>query len=231
MTTSRRRTRAARALRAPLAIAALAAALAAPRPAHADDPIADAPAAPPAPAAAPLHPDLGAIATQVDLDERTRLEIQILAGVNGARAQHGLPPLILDDRLVAAAREHAVDMAYRNHCRHTGTDGTTVRDRIRRHGYPHNNWAGENILCARRTADAALGWWLSSAPHRANILHGHFTHIGVGASMHGTYGPDMALVFAAGDEATVEPGVYRAFREGATTAWIAATREPDRRPD
>lgn len=231
MSTSRRRVRAASARRAPFAIAALTALAAffAPHPAHAEDTAVTGPVAPAvAPPPAPLHPDLAAIAAQPDLDSRTRLEVQILAGVNDARAQHGLPPLILDDRLVAAAREHAVDMAYRNHCRHTGTDGTSVRARLRRNGYPYNNWAGENILCARQTADAALGWWLASAPHRRNILHGNFTHIGVGVSMYGAYGPDMALVFAAGDANTAEPGVYRAFREGATAAWIGGTREPDR---
>jgi len=230
MSTSRRRVCAASARRAPFAIAVLTA-LAAffhPSPVQADTNATD-PAAPAvAPAPAPLHPDLAAIAAQPDLDGRTRLEIQILAGVNGARAQHGLPPLILDDRLVAAARQHAVDMAHRGYCRHTGSDGTTVRDRLQRNGYPYNNWAGENILCARHTAEAALGWWLSSSPHRKNILHGHFTHIGVGVSMYGQYGPDMTLVFAAGDPATREPGVYRAFREGATAAWIGATREQDR---
>ena len=179
---------------------------------------------------APPPPDLAAVLAHPDLDARTRLELEILQGVNGARAERGLPPLRLDDRLVAAAREHAVDMAYRNHCRHRGTDGTRARDRMRRNGYPYNNWAGENILCARHTADAALGWWLGSGPHRRNILHSHYTHIGVGVSMHGTYGPDMVLVFAAGDTRTDEPDAFKSFREGWVADWIAASREPASRP-
>jgi uncharacterized protein YkwD len=181
-------------------------------------------------AESPPRPDLAAVIAHPDLDARTRLELQILKRINGVRAERGLAPLKLDDRLVAAAREHAVDMAYRNHCRHRGTDGTRARDRIRRNGYPYNNWAGENILCARRSAEAALGWWMNSGPHRRNILHGHFTHIGVGVSMHGTWGPDMALVFAAGDENTVEPDAFKSFREGWVSDWIAASREPEARP-
>jgi uncharacterized protein YkwD len=186
--------------------------------------------APPAKVSMPdqsSQPDLGAVIAQPDLDARTRLEMEILGRINGIRAEHGLPALKLDDRLVAAAREHAVDMAARNFCRHNGSDGTQVRDRLRRNGYPYNNWAGENILCGRKSADAALGWWMNSAPHRRNILHGHFTHIGVGVSMHGSWGPDMTLTFAAGDANTAEPGVFRSFREGKVGEWISKTREPE----
>ena len=184
----------------------------------------------PAPPAAWTAPDLGAVLANPDYDDRTRLELEILQRVNGVRAERGLGPLQLDDRLVAAARQHAVDMAYRNFCRHRGSDGSLARDRLRRNGYPFNNWAGENILCARRTADAALKWWMNSAPHRANILHGHFTHIGVGVSMLGTYGPDMVLTFAAGDGQTVLPGAFAALRDGNVAGWVASTREPEQRP-
>ncbi len=189
---------------------------------------AEAPAAaiePASPPAAPPAPDLGAVIAHPDLDARTRLEMEILGRVNAIRAEHGLHALRLDNRLVAAAREHAVDMAHRNFCRHTGSDGTQSRDRMRRNGYPYNNWAGENILCSRDTAEAALGWWMNSTPHRKNLLHGHFTHIGVGVSMHGRWGPDMTLVFAAGDDRTEEPDVFKSFREGRVADWIAATRE------
>lgn len=187
-------------------------------PLHADDAQAPAPASVPDPLAAAAHPEM---------DARTRLELKVLAGVNAQRTARGLAPLKLDDRLVAAARQHAVDMAYRHHCRHWGTDGSSVRARIKRNGYHHDNWAGENILCGRRTAEAALAWWMNSGAHRANILHGHYTHIGVGISMHGSTGPDMALVFASGESETDEPGAYEALRTNSVAAWIAATCEPD----
>lgn len=178
-------------------------------------------------APAPAAPDLGAAAAHPELDARSRLELQVLAGVNAQRAARGIAPLILDDRLVAAARQHAVDMAYRHHCSHWGRDGSSVRMRIRRNGYGHDNWAGENILCSRRSAEAALGWWMGSGPHRANILNPNYRHIGVGISMHGSSGPDMALVFASGEENTVEPGVFEALRTNRVADWVAATREPD----
>ena len=77
-----------------------------------------------------------------------------------------------------------------------GRDGSKARDRMRRNGYPYNNWAGENIICSRRSAEAMVQWWLNSPPHRRNILHGHFRHIGVGVSMNGQWGADGVLVFA-----------------------------------
>jgi len=177
------------------------------------------------PDAPPAMPDLAAVAADPALDARSRLELEVLNLVNQARAQHGLPPLILDNRLVAAAREHAVDMAGGHFCRHQGRDGTKARDRMRRNGYPYNNWAGENIICSRRSAEAMVQWWLHSPPHRHNILHARFSHIGVGVSMHGQYGPDAVLDFAAGADQTAEADVFKAFREGRLADWIAATGE------
>jgi uncharacterized protein YkwD len=120
--------------------------------------------------------------------------------INEARAKAGLPPLILDDRLVAAAREHSADMAQSGRCRHKGSDGSLARQRIVAHGYPANNWTGENIKCSTATPQAALRWWLRSSPHRRNILHRHYTHIGVGVDPNGPWGPDWTLNFAAGSD-------------------------------
>ena len=177
---------------------------------------AEAPAAP---------PELGAVTADPGLDDRSRMELAVLSLVNQARAQHGLQPLALDNRLVAAAREHAVDMAGGRFCRHNGRDGSKARDRMRRNGYPYNNWAGENIICSRRSPEAMVQWWLNSPPHRRNILHGHFRHIGVGVSMNGQWGADGVLVLASGADETMEPDVFKAFREGRVADWVAATSE------
>jgi uncharacterized protein YkwD len=206
-------------------------------PSGSEAPPASAEAAPPPEAAVPdaappasevpasASPDPAAVAADPGLDDRSRMELAVLALVNQARAQHGLPPLTLDNRLVAAAREHAVDMARGRFCRHNGRDGSKARDRMRRNGYPYNNWAGENIICSRRSAEAMVQWWLNSPPHRRNILHGHFRHIGVGVSMNGQWGADGVLVFAAGADETMEADVFKAFREGRLADWVAATGE------
>jgi uncharacterized protein YkwD len=155
--------------------------------------------------ASPAPPTIDALLQSPDLDPRLRLELEVFQLITQSRAEAGLPPLQLDSRLIAAAREHSTDMARGGFCRHGGSDGSSSHGRIARHGYPHNNWVGENIICARRTAAAAMKWWLGSGPHRRNILHRHYTHIGIGVDPNGTYGPDWTLTFAAGAADTVSP--------------------------
>jgi uncharacterized protein YkwD len=141
---------------------------------------------------------------ELSAEDRVRLELYQL--ITQYRAEHGLPPLALDDRLNASATEHSVDMAVNRYCRHNGTDGSSSRTRMNRHGYPYNNWAGENIVCGKKSPEAALTWWRNSTPHRRNLLHGHFTHIGIGYAPNGPWGPQWTLNFAAGAADTVVPG-------------------------
>jgi uncharacterized protein YkwD len=147
--------------------------------------------------AALANPELGADAHQI-------LELYRL--INAARAEHGLYPLLLDARLVGAAQEHASKMSHAYFCRHTGPDGASARGRMAANGYHYNNWAGENILCSRWRPDEALRWWLGSPPHRRNLLHSHFTHLGIGYDPAGRFGPNWVLNFAAGEANTVELG-------------------------
>jgi uncharacterized protein YkwD len=151
------------------------------------------------------EPDIGAALASPDLDPGMRARLEVYELVNEARADAGLPPYRLDARLMSSAQEHSADMASGAGCRHRGSDGSSSRSRIRRHGYPHGNWAGENIVCSRRTPFAAVGWWLASGPHRRNLLHGHYTHIGVGYAPNGPYGPMWTLNFGAGAADTVHP--------------------------
>jgi uncharacterized protein YkwD len=137
------------------------------------------------------------------LGEDSRRVVELFKLVNQARAEHGLYPLRLDARLVGSAQAHASNMAHARYCRHSGLDGSSAKSRIRANGYAHNNWAGENIICSRWTPQDAMSWWLNSGPHRRNILHGHFTHIGVGYDPAGQYGPAWVLNFAAGAPDTV----------------------------
>lgn len=163
-------------------------------------PAAEAPAAPPDTAA-----QIDALLGRPELDPTLRMQLDLYKMINQRRAEKGLPPLALDERLEASAGEHAADMAAGRYCRHNGRDGSTSRARIRKHGYPFNNWAGENIICSRRTPEAAMAWWMNSGPHRRNILHRHFTHIGIGVDPNGPHGPMWTLNFGAGASDTVPP--------------------------
>jgi uncharacterized protein YkwD len=112
-------------------------------------------------------------------------ERAILEGTNAARVKAGLKPLTLDARLTAAARLHAREMADLDYFSHTSpTKGLeTPSDRV--HAAGSLDWgAGENIAFNEETANAVGGTlmqqWLSSPPHRKNILDATDTHIGIG---------------------------------------------------
>jgi len=66
---------------------------------------------------------------------------KFLAAINAVRARGAMcappaPPVNYDNRLEAAARAHAQDMAYHKFLNHTGSDGSNFLQRIERYGYP-----------------------------------------------------------------------------------------------
>lgn len=169
-------------------------------------------------AAVPLRAEAGGLAetqrTAIDeltadpaFDPAMRQRLVLARLINQTRTSAGLPALIIDARLMTAAQAHSHDMKATGRCSHGGSDGSTTRQRIRAAGYAHDNWAGENILCSTRGPEEALGWWLASAPHRRNLLHAHYAHVGVGYDPDGPYGPMWTLVFASGERITVMPRI------------------------
>jgi len=110
---------------------------------------------------------------------RSDYETAVIALVNSARAAHGLPSLTPQTQLTAAAREHNFDMACNNFASHTGSDGSTLRERVGRQGYTFS-WIGENYYVGHVDPQSAFSWWMNSTPHRDNILNVHYSQIGVG---------------------------------------------------
>ena len=107
----------------------------------------------------------------------------MIDAVNGQRRARGLPPYQVDEQLAAIARAHVQDMIARGYFSHTTPEGKTLRDRLREQGI-EVHWAGENIQRNARPASEAVqfafNWFMESEPHRKNILHSHYTRIGVG---------------------------------------------------
>jgi uncharacterized protein YkwD len=93
---------------------------------------------------------------------------QVVDLVNAERADAGCPALTVDDRLVAAAEAHAVDMVARQYFDHTSPDGSTPSSRSAAAGYPGP--VAENIATGYSTAAAVVEGWMDSPGHRANIL-------------------------------------------------------------
>lgn len=117
---------------------------------------------PPPPGAAPVNPE----------EVRERL----VEAHDQARARAGLGPLAPDVRLEAAARRHARDMATRHRMTHRGSDGSTPFQRMEAASYRYRR-AAENIASGEFTLETLMRGWMTSPPHRRNIL-GPYTQIG-----------------------------------------------------
>lgn len=98
--------------------------------------------------------------------------------VNLERANAGLGALSFDNRLQAAARAHAHDMASNGCFSHNSCDGGVWSERI--YSYYPLAGIGENIAAGYSTAAAVVAGWMDSAGHRANILNPDWLGIGVG---------------------------------------------------
>ncbi|KAA5830112.1 CAP domain-containing protein [Saccharopolyspora hirsuta] len=115
---------------------------------------------------------------------RARTEDKVVQLVNAERAKRRLHPLTIDERLRRAARWHSADMARRGFFAHQATRGPSPFERMLAAGFEEPG--GENIAAGQQTPAAVVRAWMQSIPHRANILHAEFQHIGVGVHI----GPD-----------------------------------------
>ncbi|HZG92233.1 MAG TPA: CAP domain-containing protein [Pseudonocardia sp.] len=120
---------------------------------------------------------------------------EVVAATNAERARHGLRALTVDVRLTAAAQAHSEDMVRRAFFAHHNPDGAQVWDRALAAGY-HYRKVAENIAAGQRTAAEVVRGWLDSPGHRANILDGELTQIGVGHALGGGYGVTWTQLFA-----------------------------------
>jgi uncharacterized protein YkwD len=98
---------------------------------------------------------------------------------NKERAREGLAPFRLNSRLMRAAQIQAEQVAKVGRLDHTvsGARYPALRDRVDAVDY---QWqvGGENLAFGHRTVAQAIGTWMRSAGHRANILNRRFTEIG-----------------------------------------------------
>jgi uncharacterized protein YkwD len=113
-------------------------------------------------------------------------ESSVLTEINAVRASRGLRPLVLSNRLSAAARQHSVEMAAHGYFEHSSANGSPFDRRIARF-YPMGRFhyweVGENLVYQSPDlgADEAVGMWMHSPPHRANLLSRRWRDIGLAA--------------------------------------------------
>lgn len=119
---------------------------------------------------------------------------------NDERAAAGVPPLARDAALDGIAQMHADDMAERGYFSHDTPEGAGPSDRAAASGYAcakaagaytmtgigeNIHYAGGSYLYTEGVAAGAVGGWMDSPGHRANILDGGYDRLGVGIAIGG----------------------------------------------
>ena len=111
---------------------------------------------------------------------------EVLRLVNAERAANGLAALRLNSSLCNVAQVKAQDMKDKRYFSHTSPTYGSPFDMMRRFGVTYVA-AGENIAMGYRTPAAVMQGWMNSSGHRANILSGKFTQMGIGYVESGNY--------------------------------------------
>jgi uncharacterized protein YkwD len=106
-------------------------------------------------------------------------ESEIVRLLNAARMSAGLQPLSIAPQLTQAAVLHSQDQAQRDVMSHTGSDQSSVADRVQRANYAFTT-VGENVLARPNIhAAGAFDQWWNSQGHFENMMNPNFTNIGI----------------------------------------------------
>ena len=89
--------------------------------------------------------------------------------INATRADAGRAAVAVNSALTQAATAHARDLARSGAFSHSGSNGSSVADRVRRQGYGFC-FVAENIAKGQGSLEQVLNGWLASPAHRRNIL-------------------------------------------------------------
>ena len=98
--------------------------------------------------------------------------------INEVRAEYGLPAFTLESHLETSARVHVADMMGHSRRSHSGSDGSSPRQRMIRAGYGGSQM-NESIGWGYNP-DRMLNFWLNSPVHRRMVLSATYTEIGIG---------------------------------------------------
>ncbi len=96
---------------------------------------------------------------------------EVLNLVNAQRSAVGLAPLTMDADLMDTAMQRAAECVLSfSHTRPNGMDCFAACDKM----------SGENIAVGNNTPESVVKSWMGSAGHKANIMSGYYSSIGVG---------------------------------------------------
>lgn len=117
---------------------------------------------------------------------------EIVQLINSARTDAGLQALVISAQLAAAAQSHSIDMACHSLLSHTGSDASSIQQRIAASGYA-STYSLEMIYGGYGAYPlTAFTWWMNDPTHNAVIFNTSITEIGAGYafvedSAHGNY--------------------------------------------
>jgi uncharacterized protein YkwD len=109
--------------------------------------------------------------------------------LNQQRAAHGVGALAENATLSTASTGYSQRMVAQSFFDHESPDGGTLVKRLTGAGYlggAHAWVVGENIGWGQgtlATARSMVGAWMDSAGHRANLLSGDYTEVGLGLAL------------------------------------------------
>lgn len=112
----------------------------------------------------------------------------VVALMNAYRAEAGLAPLSVDQRLERAADDRMRDMEELEYWAHEAPDGRSPFVWLHARGYLYS-YAAENLAAGFETAPLLVSSWMESPGHRANIMSGDFEHCGISIIEGSTKGP------------------------------------------
>ena len=146
-------------------------------------------AAPPPPApAAPVCPTSGI----------SGYALGLFNAINAERAQYGMGSLGADGCATYVAQLRSDDMASRDYFSHSSPEGATAFSLLDAYGVPHG-WAGENLARNNypdtETVAVAIRDLMASEGHRANILSGNYSALGVAVAFDGAGMKYFTMVF------------------------------------
>jgi uncharacterized protein YkwD len=118
--------------------------------------------------------------------------------INSERSANGYFNLGLDGCAVYVAQLRSNDMASAGYFSHTSPSGQTAFSLLNAYLVPHG-WAGENLARNNysdgETVGVAIRDLMASSGHRANILSGNYTTMGVAVAFDGAGMKYFTMVF------------------------------------
>jgi len=130
--------------------------------------------------------ELGFLVQVFVVFDKTKFLAAVLPGVltsmtNEKRTENQLATLTINPLLVEAAQLKANDMAARGYFSHDTPDGKTPWYWLDQVGYTYQ-YAGENLAVNFIESKDVTEAWMNSPSHRANIVKGNYTEIGIAVS-------------------------------------------------